>query len=476
MNPYIAAFICTCGIVGLFYLDRDNKVRTSKALWLPIIYLAMIGSRPVSAWFGLTWADAAVSTSAEGSPIDAAIFGVLLLAAVGVLISRWRRVSVLLFSNWIILIYFAYCFLSITWAYQPEIAFKRWIKATDDLAMVLIIVTDPRPVAALRRLVSRVGFVLLPTSVLLIKYFPLLGRQYSPDGMLMSTGVTMNKNELGVTVLVIALCTLWSLTTLREAPKTPDRRRHLIAHVVLLGFGILLLRMANSATSLACFVLGAGFIFVATRRAIRRRPARVHALAFAIVFAAALTLVVGAVPEVARILGRQSNLSGRTEIWAAVLPQVPNPIIGAGFESFWISPNVVKFQQGLAGWWHPEQLNEAHNGYIEVYLNLGWIGIVLIASILISGYWRGVKAFRRDQRLGALMLSYVIASSVYGITEAGFRMLDPMWLFLLLAIYGATGIARGLYDQSPRGTASRRISASAGRPAFTPVGQTIYAK
>ncbi len=64
--------------------------------------------------------------------------------------------------------------------------------------MVLIVITDPRPFAAFKRLISRVGFVLLPTSLLLIKYFEDLGRGYSPIGETENTGVTTNKNILGV--------------------------------------------------------------------------------------------------------------------------------------------------------------------------------------------------------------------------------------------------------------------------------------
>jgi hypothetical protein len=38
------------------------------------------------------------------------------------------------------------------------------------------------------------------------------------------------------------------------------------------------------------------------------------------------------------------------------------------------------------------------------------------------------------------MLAYVTASAVYSITEAGFRMLDPIWIFLLLAVIASSGI------------------------------------
>ena len=88
-------------------------------------------------------------------------------------------------------------------------------------------------------------------------------------------------------------------------------------------------------------------------------------------------------------------------------------------------------------------LNEAHNGYIDVYLNLGWIGVCLLALVLISGYRRAVKVFRRDPELGGLFLAYIAAAVVYSITEVGFRMLNPCWIFLLLAIVSASGVTAG---------------------------------
>jgi O-antigen ligase len=125
-------------------------------------------------------------------------------------------------------------------------------------------------------------------------------------------------------------------------------------------------------------------------------------------------------------------------------------VFGAGFEDFWISPSVEKFQRAMIGWWHPEGLNEAHNGYIEVYLNLGWIGVGLISVIILTGYRRAVRAFRVNQQVGGLFLVYVIVAAVHNITEAGFRMLDPMWIFLLLAVMGSSGVAAGYFGAKSR--------------------------
>ena len=80
------------------------------------------------------------------------------------------------------LIYFLYCLISVAWSYYPDVSLKRWIKAVGDLAMVLVIATDKHPLVAIRRTVSRVGFVLLPTSLLFIRYFPAIGRGYDEDG------------------------------------------------------------------------------------------------------------------------------------------------------------------------------------------------------------------------------------------------------------------------------------------------------
>ena len=71
-----------------------------------------------------------------------------------------------------ILLFFSYCAVSILWSDYPDVALRRWIKALGDLVMVMIILTDPEPLAALKRFLARTGFLLVPVSVLLIKYYP----------------------------------------------------------------------------------------------------------------------------------------------------------------------------------------------------------------------------------------------------------------------------------------------------------------
>ena len=473
---WLAFLICSTGIAGLFFLDRDASTRNSKALWLPVLWLWIAGSRPVSAWLGT--GSSGLASTLDGSPMDAAFFAVLMVAGIVVVVLRGKRTIALLKGNGPVLLYLLYCVISVTWSPFPEPAFKRWTKDVGDVAMVLIIATDIQPIAALRRVYSRLGFILFPASILLIRYTE-LGRGYDPDGRPMNTGVTTNKNALGLIVFLVSLGALWNLRALLKDKEAPNRGRRLVAQGTLLTFGIVLLQMAHSATSVACFVLGAGLMFATNLRSIRIRPGRVHALCLVIILAGGLLLLFGGQSMVSNALGRGDKLSGRTDIWAAAIASAGNPIIGTGFESFWNAhAHEVARSLVLRGFLDMPDLVSAHNGYIEAYLDLGWVGVSLIALILIKGYRHASKAFQRDPALGSLMLAYIATGTFYSITEVGFRVLTPSWIFLLLAVVTSNGVAAGLFGgEAPEIFDSRSdtTSRTLARNKLIPARKTTYA-
>jgi O-antigen ligase len=332
-------------------------------------------------------------------------------------------------------LYYSFALVSLSWSDFPGWGFKRWVRALGEVIMILIIVTDAQPAAALRRLFSRLGFVLLPTSILLVKYYPKLGRGFSEWGdLIVNTGVTTNKNALGSVVLFVALGALWQVLDLWRDKDQPNRTRRLLAQSTLLAFAIDLLFTAHSATCGACFVLGAGLMLAMSRPFLRARPAAVHALVLGILLAGGLAVMLNGEAGAVRAMGRDPDLTGRTELWAAVIPLVPNSLGGAGFETFWLGPRFIRANAAIGGF---SMANEAHNGYIEVYLNLGWLGVGLIALILVQGYRRTVRAFRHDRALGSLLVAYVVMLPVYNTTEAGFRILTLSWFFLLLSVVAA---------------------------------------
>lgn len=434
----IITVLYVIGILGLFWLNRQREERTSKALWIPVIWLGICASRPVSGWLqsGPTM-ESLQSQYLEGSPTDAAVWAVLLIAGLLVLLWRAKAAFEILRANFPLLLYFAYCGVSIVWADYPFVSLKRWIKAIGDVVMILVVLTDSSRLLAIKRLLVRVSFILIPVSVLLIKYYPDLGRSYNTWSWVpMYSGVTTGKNLLGMTCLVCGLSSLWVFLLEFESPKSKERTRRMIAHGVILIMTLWLFRTANSMTSLSCF-LGAGLVMVFVRRAKPvPKPSRIHFAVAAVVLLAVFALFVDSSGVLVKKLGRDASLTGRTDVWSAVIANVSNMWFGAGFESYWMGDRLGRVWATIGE--GAEGIQEAHNGYLEVYLNLGWIGLSLLAVVMLSSYRRIVSAFRSCSDVALLLLSYFVVSLIYSLTEAGFRMMAPVWIALLLAIITAS--------------------------------------
>ena len=475
MGTQLVFLICIVGIAGLFYLDRDRSVRNSIGTWLPVAWFLIVGSRPVSLWFGGGRAPAgnALAATLDGDSTDAAIFGVLIVAGIIVLCSRGKRTTALLKASSPVLVYYLYCLLSTAWSPFPGPSFKRWIKCVGDLVMVLIIVTDGHPMVALRRLYSRVGFVLLPFSLVLIKCTN-LGVQYDELGP-HYIGVTTSKNPFGMMLYVLSIGAVWNVRALLLDKRGPNRARHLIAQGTLLGFGILLLQMAHSATCLFCFVLGSGLMIASGLRGIKNRPGRLHILCIGILLLGAVGLMFGG-GTVTGAMGKTADLSGRTEIWAAAIASADSPLFGTGFESFW-NKNSQKVVSILSNYSGISNLNSAHNGYLQIYLDLGWVGLSLLSFIIIGGYFRAVRVFRQNSEFGSLALTLIVTCAFYNITEAGFRIMTLSWISLLLAVIGSTGVSLGMVGaerKNIRALRSNKASGKTGKDGFRPGEQVVY--
>src|SRR6185503_658307 len=111
----------------------------------------------------------------------------------------------------------------------------------------------------------------------------------------------------------------------------------------------------------------------------------VGAIAVTVLFGA---LVPNGYTYVVEALGRNTTLTGRTDIWGDLFRMDVNPWLGTGFESFWLGPRAEYLANKY--YFHP---NQAHNGYIEMYVNLGWIGVGFLALFILSGYRRIVEAY-----------------------------------------------------------------------------------
>ena len=103
-----------------------------------------------------------------------------------------------------------------------------------------------------------------------------------------------------------------------------------------------------------------------------------------------------------------------------------NPFVGVGFMSFWTGARLEEVWR-LVG-----PINQAHNGYLEQYLNLGYIGVAFIAVIVLSGLLRVRRHLNDDPAAGILRLCFIVSAVLYNYTEASFYGMNNMWMLLLL--------------------------------------------
>jgi exopolysaccharide production protein ExoQ len=423
-----ATILWATGVVALFWLDRSRREKTSPALWLPIVWLAIIGSRGVSQWLQMAQAGTA-DQYLEGSPLDRNIYAALVLLGIIVLLGRTKAVWRVLRGNAPILLFLAYCAISIVWSDFPDVAFKRWIKFVGDHVMVLIVLTDPNRKWAVKKVFARVAFLLLPASELLIKYYPDLGRAYGRfEGKQSFTGVATDKNMLGMACLIFGLAALWQLLQEVRERGFSLRRWSCVIPAAMSANAVWLLYQANSMTSTSCFVFGASVIAATTFGRIGRKPVHIHVLVATIVGVAFSVLFLNIGGYVLALVGRDSTLTGRTDIWASVLALAKNRWLGTGFESFWLGPRLEAIWSQY--WYHPI---EAHNGYLETYLNLGWVGVGLLAVVIVTGYRNVVAMFKWDPESARLRLGFIVAGLTYNFTEAAVHTQCLVWIAFLLA-------------------------------------------
>ncbi|MGB9234315.1 MAG: O-antigen ligase family protein [Terriglobales bacterium] len=441
MPASIATLIFVAGIIGLFLLDRDPKVRTSKAMWIAVLWISLACSRSAGQWIGTLQGVSITDTASqetsytEGSPMDRSIYTIMLLAGLIVLVGRRKKVIALVKANWPIVVFVGYCALSVIWSDFPDVTFKRWIKSLGDLVMVLIVLTERERYAAVKRVLAWTGFLLIPLSVLLIKFYPDLGRGYHPwTWTPYYTGVTTNKNELGRICLVLGLGFVWRILIALRLGRGRVRDKQLLAHGTCLAMVFWLFWMANSMTSLSCFVMASALMAVSSLRLVARRSWIVHAMVAAMLLVSVSTLFLDMGSGVLQSMGRDPTLTGRTDIWKLVLGMSGNPFLGTGFESFWLGKRLDRMW--AIYWWHPR---EAHDGYIELYLALGWVGITLFGYLLATRYRTVVKVFRTNADEGRLRLAFFVVALAYNFAESAFGTLNPIWIFFLLATLTVPG-------------------------------------
>ncbi len=199
---------------------------------------------------------------------------------------------------------------------------------------------------------------------------------------------------------------------------------------------------ASSAT--AYLAAAAVVVVLATillmRRADRPGARTKYYLAYAGIGVVSALVLVFFREQIFGALGRESNLTGREDIWAAVLEKATQrPVIGWGFATPWVTADPA-----FGGWIidHGVSVQQAHNMWIDVFFQLGAVGVVLMALTYLAFVWRAwffavdrprwdLRADRPYSSLSLLPSLLATVLLVQGIAESGPLLLWG-WMFVVM--------------------------------------------
>jgi len=428
MDSSLALLLWFVLVLALLRFDPAKSTGTSWVLWVPVAWMFFMQSRQPSQWLGRTMVSQAEAFE-NGNALDRAVLLGLILASVGILMARSFRWGDFFARNFFLTAILFFGLVSFLWSDFPYIAFKRWVRDLGNYLAILIVLSEAHRLEAVRVFLRRLYYALIPLSILMIKYYAREAIFYNGwTGLPEYVGAASSKNTLGATCMLSGIFFFWDTVARWSDRKERRTKRILLVNVAFILMSLWLLRLSNSKTSLVCLMLGWGVI-LAYYRWSRHHPGFLK-MAIPCFFCGYLILAYGfgVNDALAGALGRDSSFTGRTNIWAAVLSTDTNPIIGTGYDSFWLGDRLNEVWQLAGG------VNHAHNGYIEFYLNLGFVGLFLLAGLLISSYRTIWKSLSQSPALASLAVTLWAIALFYNITEAAFKPAFMSLTFLLGAI------------------------------------------
>ena len=298
----------------------------------------------------------------------------------------WRapRVTRFWFPAVMLSLLIFWVFASASWSLNPGITNRRALAAAFTTLFGLYFASSFNG-KRMAEILATTFLILAVGGLLVVVAYPRMGVSHDINAGDWR-GLWYEKNQMGAMMVYGALAAMAALLA------GSTRRKQLIFTIVLCAAMIV---MSKSKTSLLALMIGlAGSMLLA---AMRRGPATsvlVVWLGVTVVVTAAMVLWLA--PELLfKALGKDPTLTGRTDIWAALLRQsAKHPMTGYGYAVFWTLESApANWIRKETGWLVPT----AHNGWLDILAQLGWIGVGLCALVLGGALLVSLVRFHKVQ-------------------------------------------------------------------------------
>lgn len=312
------------------------------------------------------------ATIVQNEPDTAIIrlmFALTYVISLALLILRWKRVLYLISQNLSVLILVGLALISSLWSENFSATLISAIALFGSTLFGLYFGSRYPLQQQLQLLGCALGIIILLSTIFAVA-FPSIGIMCAPhEGAW--RGIFGHKNGLGKSMVrsTIIYCLLIKSTRWRLLP--------------WLGIcsSLLLLIFSNSTSAL--FIVIALLILLPIYQSLRLREDILAPviLSIVILLTCSLLLIFSNAESIVGYFGKDLTLTGRTDLWGMSLKIIQQRIfLGYGFQSFWEGVDQAYVWLTI-GW----TTSHSHNGFIELALDLGLLGIlVFLAGFLIN--------------------------------------------------------------------------------------------
>lgn len=415
MNKRLENIFAVCAL--LFFAGAFIPLFTQQSQQLP-------DDKPQSVSMALIQRQVSSANSDPAQANRVMLIGqILIYGGVAGLLFVYRRQAWCYFRDtkllWAII---ALAYVSVLWSDVPGFAFRRCVNVTATSAFGLYLASR-YSTRQLLRLLGWTFAIAIVCSAIVALLRPDLGVDSAMTNFAWK-GIFVQKNTLARLMSLGALVFLF-LAFDDEA----HRRRYVILSIICVG----MIFAARSATSalVVPLVLAVIWLFALARQ-------RSGSLVFVSASVAIIGTLCGTMlfiepSDLFGLVGRDATMSGRLEIWDAVIPKImEHPWLGYGYGSFWLGMGGQASADlwSILGWPVPH----SHNGFLDLVEELGFVGLgVFLAGFVLSAR-RGLIWARSQQSLIALWpLAYITFMFLFNLTEGSILRQDNLFWVLYVA-------------------------------------------
>ncbi|HEY4442541.1 MAG TPA: O-antigen ligase family protein [Candidatus Elarobacter sp.] len=375
------------------------------------------------------------SADTGSSAIAQLIWAVIYAGAVIGLIAEWARVRALIARSPLVLAVVVLAILSVMWSDDPYLTLRRSVGLVGTTAVAYYAVARLTLDEFIDVFAVVAGLVAV-VSAFFIAFLPDAGvmqQEYAGAWR----GVFEHKNSFG---LFLSACIIVLVISAVRSRGT----RRLIAWSVLAMCAVELLgsQSLTSALVAALNVVLLGALWYASKGRAQRRAVAFFAVLGAVAIGLAAWVVTDGFTG-GTVLGRDTTLTGRTDIWPSVIDAIwTRPLFGFGYDVFWSDNGPYLHYLPAAVGWRPYH---AHNGYLELALDVGAAGVAVAAAAILRGLvaaWRSIPAaFNAARAWPLLALVYFVLLNLTESYIAKYNNFD--WIVFVAAFLYAMSAASG---------------------------------